>query len=153
MSSSKRAWTFVATLLLGAPAFAAAACGPPPEPSPPAGGSATTDATTTDTPTSEPTATATGATTAAPTSAPTAEATSMPELACKLPAPVKSGDACKTDADCGVSDPCHAHACVAKAKSHPPDKSTMCTRMMDCRSADANACGCLDGVCALYARP
>ncbi len=77
----------------------------------------------------------------------------MPDMECKLSSPVKSADRCATDEDCGVSDPCHAHGCVAKARSHPPDKSTMCTRMMDCRSADANACGCLDGVCALYARP
>ncbi len=154
MSSSKRAWTFAATLLLGAAAFAAAACGPPSEASTPEGGTSV-EPIATASPSSEPAATATGATTSAP--AATAEAsaapTGIPSMACKLPAPVKSGDACKTDADCGVSDPCHAHACVAKAKSHPPDKATMCTRVMDCRSADANACGCLDGVCALYARP
>jgi hypothetical protein len=62
---------------------------------------------------------------------------------------VKSQDACTTDADCGVSEPCHAHACVARAKSHPPDKSTICTQMMDCKSADANPCVCFEGVCAL----
>ena len=153
MSSSKRAWTFAATLLLGAPAFAAAACGPPSEASTPEGGTSV-EPIATASPSSEPAATATGTTSApAATAEASAAPTGIPSMACKLPAPVKSGDACKTDADCGVSDPCHAHACVAKAKSHPPDKATMCTRVMDCRSADANACGCLDGVCALYARP
>ncbi len=84
------------------------------------------------------------------TSTSTDTATDTPaSFACRLPAPKKSADHCQSDADCGVSDPCHAHACVAKAKAHPPDKSTMCTRMMDCQSADANTCGCLDGVCAL----
>jgi len=68
---------------------------------------------------------------------------------CRLPAPHKSGDACKTDADCGVSDPCHAHECVGKSRSRPPDAQTICTQIMDCHSADRNPCVCLEGVCAL----
>lgn len=95
-------------------------------------------------------ATATPPTSAPVESSPPTEASADPPvMGCRLPAPKKSDDACKTDADCGVSEPCHAHACVARGKAHPPDKSTVCTRMMDCLSADANPCGCLDGVCAL----
>ena len=71
------------------------------------------------------------------------------EPACKLAAPKKSEDSCSTDADCGVSQPCHAPACVAKAKSNPPTKDTMCTRILACESADANRCGCHEGRCAL----
>ena len=68
---------------------------------------------------------------------------------CKLPAPLKSDDACSTDADCGVSQPCHAGACVARARSHPPTADTMCTEILACNSADANRCGCFEGRCAL----
>jgi hypothetical protein len=71
------------------------------------------------------------------------------QRACHLPAAKKSEDACKTDADCGPSDPCHALACVAKAKSKPRTPDTMCTMMMSCESADANRCGCFEGRCAL----
>lgn len=71
------------------------------------------------------------------------------QRACHLPAAKKSEDACKTDADCGPSDPCHAMACVAKAKSKPKTPDTMCTMMMSCESADANRCGCFEGRCAL----
>jgi hypothetical protein len=91
----------------------------------------------------------------APTSQPSSQPTAQPGTGptavpgCKLPAPVKSGDACTTDADCGVSDPCHAKACVAKAKSHPKQPDTMCTMSLDCSSADVNRCGCLEGKCAL----
>lgn len=73
--------------------------------------------------------------------------------ACRLPAPVKSDDACTTDADCGPSDPCHAHACVAKAKSKPRTAETICTEVMDCASTDANRCGCYEGRCALIPPP
>ena len=72
-----------------------------------------------------------------------------PARGCRLPAPKLSDDACTTDADCGVSDPCHAEACVAKAKSHPPTAETVCTRIMKCNTADANRCGCHQGRCAL----
>jgi len=68
---------------------------------------------------------------------------------CHLPAPKLSDDPCGTDADCGVSAPCHAPACVARAKSNPADASTMCTRKLVCNSADANRCGCYEGRCAL----
>ena len=157
MSSAKRNWSLAAALLFGAPAFAAAACGPPPAPTPPEGGTTTDTTTAADTTTSAPAATEAPTATGKPPATATATASAVstgdaPSLVCKLASPVKSTDACTTDADCGVSDPCHAHACVAKAKSHPPDKSTICTRLMDCNSADANTCGCLNGVCALYPR-
>jgi hypothetical protein len=71
------------------------------------------------------------------------------QRACHLPAAKKSADACKSDADCGPSDPCHAQACVAKAKSKPKTPDTMCTMMMSCDTADANRCGCFEGRCAL----
>jgi hypothetical protein len=92
--------------------------------------------------------------TPAPAPAPTAAASSTASggsglPGCKLPAPLKSDDACSADADCGVSDPCHAKACVARARSHPPTPDTMCTQILDCRSADANRCGCFEGRCAL----
>jgi hypothetical protein len=70
-------------------------------------------------------------------------------LACRLPAPVKSDDPCKSDADCGPSSPCHATACVAKAKSQTPGPDTICTKSLECDSADANRCGCYEGRCAL----
>jgi hypothetical protein len=72
-----------------------------------------------------------------------------PQRACHLPSAKKSEDACKTDADCGPSDPCHANACVAKAKSKPKTPDTMCTMMLGCETADANRCGCFEGRCAL----
>jgi hypothetical protein len=68
---------------------------------------------------------------------------------CKLPAPKKSDDACTTDADCAPSVPCHAPACVARAKAVPKTPDTICTMMLDCGSADVNRCGCLEGRCAL----
>ena len=74
------------------------------------------------------------------------------QRACKLTEPKKSDDACATDTDCGVSDPCHARACVAKAKSNPPGPATTCTRNLVCDSADANRCGCFEGRCALIPR-
>ncbi len=67
---------------------------------------------------------------------------------CGLTEPLKSEDACSADADCGPSDPCHAHACVAAAKAKPRPADAMCTEMMDCKSTDANDCRCLEGVCA-----
>ena len=72
-----------------------------------------------------------------------------PRNLCRLPAPKKSDDACKIDADCAPSDPCHAKACVAKAKSKPRTPDIMCTSMLACETADANRCGCLEGRCAL----
>jgi hypothetical protein len=83
------------------------------------------------------------------TEVPKQETTDPPTRACKLPAPKKSEDACKQDSECGVSDPCHAAACVAKAKSNPPKADTVCTRMLACHSADVNRCGCFEGRCAL----
>lgn len=71
---------------------------------------------------------------------------------CGLGEPLKSDDACSADADCGPSDPCHAHACVAAAKAKPRPPDVMCTEMMDCKSTDANDCRCLEGVCALVPR-
>jgi hypothetical protein len=91
----------------------------------------------------------------APPPKPAASASAAPALrlpfgaGCKLPEPRKSDDACTTDADCGVSEPCHARACVAKAKSNPPGPTTTCTRNLVCDSADANRCGCFEGRCAL----
>ena len=72
-----------------------------------------------------------------------------PHRTCHLAAPKKSDDACKLDADCAPSDPCHAMACVAKSKSKPRVPGAMCTMMMACESADANRCGCLEGRCSL----
>ena len=72
-----------------------------------------------------------------------------PHRACHLAAVRKSDDACKLDADCAPSDPCHARACVAKAKSKPRTPDIMCTMMMGCETADANRCGCFEGRCAL----
>jgi hypothetical protein len=89
----------------------------------------------------------------APTPAATAPSGPIKPHACKLDAPVKSGDACKIDADCGVASPCHARACVAKAKARPRTPDVMCTEMLDCASADVNHCGCVDGVCALAPPP
>jgi hypothetical protein len=91
------------------------------------------------------------AATSSATAVPTASGTAGPAhpTGCRLPAPLKSDDACSTDADCGVSEPCHARACVARARSHPPTPDTMCTQMLQCGTADANRCGCLEGRCAL----
>ena len=72
-----------------------------------------------------------------------------PPRECKLPAPKKSGDPCQTDADCGPSVPCHAPACVSKAKSPPRPLNMMCTQSYGCDTADANRCGCFEGSCAL----
>lgn len=81
---------------------------------------------------------------AAPSSGPTPNI-----FRCQLPTPVLSDDACASDADCGPATPCHATACVAKAKSQPPAAGIMCTREMRCNSADANRCGCYQGRCGL----
>jgi len=145
-SSPRRPSLFVLTGLGAAAVLAAAACGEPKPATQPPNGSDTPEPASSGAASAAPSATEPGP--ATPTPAATADASAMP-IGCRLPAPKRSDDACKTDADCGVSDPCHAHACVAKAKSHPPDKSTVCTRQMDCFSADANPCGCLDGMCAL----
>jgi hypothetical protein len=71
---------------------------------------------------------------------------------CSLCAPLPSGDACSTDADCAPSTPCHATACVAKAKAVPRKPDQVCTMMMGCQTADANACTCWKGTCALTPR-
>ena len=115
--------------------------------------------TTTTPPQSEPGA---AATTTSPQAQPPAVDTAAPTAgrpgdlspspahhACRLQAAKKSDDACKIDADCAPSDPCHAAACVAKAKSKPRTPDIMCTMMMACETADANRCGCLEGRCAL----
>jgi hypothetical protein len=71
---------------------------------------------------------------------------------CSLCEPKVSEDACGTDADCAPSVPCHAPACVAKAKAEPRKADTVCTMDMRCDSADANDCRCLAGKCALVGR-
>ena len=71
---------------------------------------------------------------------------------CSLCAPLPSSDACGTDADCAPSTPCHATACVAKAKAVPRKPDQVCTMMMGCQTADANACTCWKGACALTPR-
>lgn len=92
---------------------------------------------------------------AAPASSPDAAAPTASSFAkfpgrpCKLPLPKRSDDVCGADADCGPSNPCHAPACVAKTKSRPPTQDTMCTQSLECDTADANRCGCLEGRCAL----
>ncbi|APR80352.1 Hypothetical protein A7982_05699 [Minicystis rosea] len=131
----------LASLSLSALALAASCAEPPPQPPLPPGPIVTSAATS-----SPPVGTG------APPGLGQPNQPSQPSLKppeCRLPAPVKSTDACSSDADCGVSDPCHAHACVAKAKSRPKTPDTMCTMVMDCASADVNRCGCLEGRCAL----
>lgn len=86
------------------------------------------------------------------TASPPAPVPLGPPFRCRLPAPRLSEDACATDADCAVDAPCHARACVAKAKGNPPTPQTMCTRQMVCDSVDANRCGCHEGRCALIPR-
>jgi hypothetical protein len=104
-------------------------------------------------PASEPPASAPGAAVhSEPVTSPPAGSPGEPsptQRACRLPAAKKSDDACKSDADCGPSDPCHAKACVAKAKSKPKTADTMCTMMLGCETADANRCGCFEGRCSL----
>ena len=68
---------------------------------------------------------------------------------CQLPAPLVSDDTCAVTADCAVSSPCHATACVGKAKAHPAAPDTQCTMNLVCNSADANRCDCFQGRCAL----
>ena len=81
-------------------------------------------------------------------------ATTGPKLCgCGLCDPLFSDDACANDSDCAPSTYCHADACIAKAKAPARPKNVMCTEMMKCASADANACGCMQGKCALFARP
>ncbi|WP_394836053.1 hypothetical protein LVJ94_03990 [Pendulispora rubella] len=96
---------------------------------------------------------ASSASSAAPAPAAGGTASTSPatpkQCGCSLCEPVVSEDACTTDADCAPSVPCHAPACVAKAKAVPRKPDTMCTMMMACTSADANSCGCLKGKCAL----
>ncbi len=88
---------------------------------------------------------------AAPDAGPTA---SGPKLCgCGLCEPLFSEDACANDADCAPSAACHADACIAKSKAPPRPANVMCTQMMKCSSADANACGCVQGRCALSPRP
>ena len=111
-----------------------------------AGGEASASPTMVSVPDSPPTAIATANSAAPPVSAP-------PSFRCGLDAPVVSADPCASDADCAPSDPCHAHSCVAVAKANPATAGTMCTRMMDCRSVDANRCGCYQGHCALIPPP
>ena len=141
-----RTW-LLAALLLAVPATVAVACLPPTANGP--------DASVTASPpdaTAAPTSSPTTPVSSEPTTAPGSDG-EQPPFTCALPAPVKSQDACATDADCGPSDPCHARACVARSKSRPPDKSTICTQIMDCKSIDANPCVCFEGVCALVPPP
>lgn len=88
---------------------------------------------------------ATSSAPAASTAAPSADGF----FACRLPAPVKSDDPCSTDADCAPATPCHARACVARAKAKAPDPSSVCTHQLACDSVDANRCGCFEGRCSL----
>ena len=74
----------------------------------------------------------------------------LPACGCSLCEPVVSNDACTVDADCAPSDPCHAEACVARAKAKPATPQTQCTMDLRCNSVDVNTCGCLQGHCALY---
>ena len=76
----------------------------------------------------------------------------LPLCGCALCKPVVSEDACTSDSDCAPATPCHAEACVAKAKAKPLNPGLSCTAILMCNSADANACGCLDGRCALHAK-
>lgn len=95
------------------------------------------------------------ATSAAPSAASTAAGTAAPAgsadafFACRLPAPVTSDDACSQDSDCAPAVPCHARACVARAKAQPPKADTVCTRQLVCDSIDVNRCGCHEGRCSL----
>jgi hypothetical protein len=86
-----------------------------------------------------------------PSAAPSAAAPAGPKLCgCTLCEPLPSGDACTSDADCAPSIPCHAPACVAKAKAEPRAADQMCTQELRCGTADTAACGCVRGFCALY---
>jgi hypothetical protein len=71
---------------------------------------------------------------------------------CSLCQPLPSDDPCSSDSDCAPSTQCHAAACVAKAKAAPLVKTMMCTQIMACGTADANACKCNQGKCALVPR-
>ncbi|MFO0671119.1 MAG: hypothetical protein U0235_16075 [Polyangiaceae bacterium] len=71
---------------------------------------------------------------------------------CRLRSAVVSEDPCASDADCAPATPCHAHACVAKAKATPRQPNAGCTLLMDCASVDANDCRCHGGRCALVPR-
>ena len=142
-------WLLSLPALLGAGAISFLACGPPPEPLPPPGGQGAGGSATSSSGGAAPNPDGgSGAGfMALPGMPPASTDGTIPE--CRLPAPHKSADACKTDADCGVSEPCHAHECVGKSRSRPPDAQTICTQIMDCHSADRNPCVCLEGVCAL----
>jgi hypothetical protein len=85
-------------------------------------------------------------------SAPPAASADLMRCGCQLCEPVFSDDACQSDGDCGPSAPCHADRCVGIAKAKPRQPGDMCTLVMMCTTTDANACGCLNGKCALYAR-
>lgn len=71
---------------------------------------------------------------------------------CALEKPIVSDDPCTTDADCAPATPCHATRCVGKANAQPRKPGTMCTQEIRCGTVDVNACGCLNGKCALFAR-
>lgn len=66
--------------------------------------------------------------------------------------PIKSTDACQSDADCAPSAVCHAPACVAKSKAPVKAPGTMCTMNLVCRTTDVAKCACVDNVCALVGR-
>lgn len=71
---------------------------------------------------------------------------------CGLCAPRMSDDPCSGDGDCAPSTPCHAPACVARAKAQPRKADTVCTMNLRCDSADANDCACIAGHCGLRPR-
>ncbi len=97
-----------------------------------------------------------GATTAEPVeagSAPVTASDAGPKLCgCALCEPVLSDDPCKTADDCAPATPCHATACVAKAKAQPRSANLACTEIFQCNAIEANSCACVDGKCAIAPR-
>ena len=75
-----------------------------------------------------------------------------PKSVCSLGKPIVSDDACNADGDCAPSVPCHAPACVARAKAQLPAPGQICTEEMRCATADANQCSCSQGRCTLAPR-
>jgi hypothetical protein len=72
---------------------------------------------------------------------------------CALCEPVSSADPCKTADDCAPATPCHATACVAKAKAEPRSPNLACTEIFQCNAIEANSCACVGGKCAIAPRP
>ena len=97
-----------------------------------------------------------GTTTGEPVEAGTAPVTPSdagPKLCgCALCEPILSADPCKTADDCAPATPCHATACVAKAKAEPRSPNLACTEIFQCNAIEANSCACVDGKCAIAPR-